>query len=76
MGKLDFVIGLSYEYKAIDAYVQAYESLDLVEHGGEFVGRNFLVIINQDKLDVVSFVLDGATRNGYIYRCVYNDIKE
>jgi hypothetical protein len=39
------------------------------------VGEGFIVIKNQDKDLTTSFMLASASKNGYVYTCIYNDVK-
>jgi len=44
--------------------------LEIVETGSEVIGEEFLEL-KDDGDTVASFVLSGATGNGYVYRCAY-----
>ena len=65
-------IGEVKSYDDIETYATE-NDYTLKELGPEYIGENFIVLTHNSKDQVESFVLVGATTNGYLYRCVYFD---
>ncbi len=64
--------GENYLYSKIETFASN-NNYNINEYGNNRIGENFLTLKHNDKDIVISFVLDGATANGYIYKCIYSD---
>ena len=68
----DFEKGKDYFFnKDIDEFIGE-ENIEVDEHGHNIIGENFLVL-KENELKIVSFILSGTTSNDYIYTCIYTD---
>jgi hypothetical protein len=80
---ISFEEGRSYSYSKISSLVEKinsgvgdsdYNELVSLEYfGKEVVGEHFVTVKVLENDSVHSFVMDGATSNDYIMRCVYKD---
>jgi hypothetical protein len=71
-----FIVNNNYMYSTIeDEYKK--ENNTFYEFGFEnSVGEGFIVIKNNDKDLIASFMLVSVNKSGYLYQCIYNDWKE
>ena len=65
--------GQSYFYADIEKYAER-NGYQIIKHGINVIGENFLVLKNKDTSLVTSFMLHGGTANDYIYKCIHTDI--
>ncbi len=68
----DFKLNKEFSYTDIENFVCNNEEFELVEHGENLVGLNFVVIKGVETDDCISFVLTGMSSE-YIYKCIYSD---
>jgi hypothetical protein len=70
--------GKEYSYKQIEDFAVENDFSIFDDIGGATIGRNFIVLEHNVEDKTVSFVLTGAgqpSTGGYIYECVYSDLK-
>ena len=65
-----FKLGNEYNYTGIEDFTTE-NDLELIEYGPSQVGTNFLVI--EAESTTWSFVLTGAVKSGYVYKCIYSE---
>ena len=63
----------SYPYVDIEKQAEK-ENKTIDKYGNVIIGEHFLVLRSEENDLITSFVLDGATANQYIYKCIYTDI--
>lgn len=68
----DFLFGYNFLFEAIETFALE-NDFTINEYGQSIVGKSFIVIDNESEDKNISFVLEGTTKNGFIYRCIYND---
>lgn len=44
-------------------------------YGGNVIGENFIILKHNERDITITFILEGATSNQYVYECVYSDLK-
>jgi len=65
--------GHNYKFSEIADF--SFNEYETIEYGHEVVGENFVVLKHMEKDIVISFVLSGGTGGGYVYECIYSDLK-
>lgn len=41
----------------------------------ECIGENFIVLKSRERDITISFMLSGSRHDGFIYKCIYSDLK-
>ena len=69
------IVNKAYLYNEITSFCEK-NDFEISEYGNNTIGENFIICKSNIKDVTISFIFDGQSSLGRVYKCIYSDLKQ